>query len=284
MSIVIDKDVSYVVQKTDKPRKKTVIEVAGLDPAAARMSRMFDILVVAAVVFLFAGAIHLHVMLTVGDWDMFADWKDRQYWPLVFPISAIMFPAALQAVFWTFFRLPIGATVGATVLLLATWITRAFNWYVWAGFPFTMSIPSQVLAGAILMDVALLVLRNGLFTSIFGGFVFAFVFWPSNYAILAPYYQPVNHQGMMASVADMVGYAFTRSNTPEYLRIIERGTLRTFGGSVAWISAVFAGFICIFVHQLWWQLGLWASQATFLENSPIITSFMGIKSERRQED
>lgn len=271
---------SVVAPRRDvKAHADTVIGVSGLSPEAAKYSRIFDFLVVAAVITLFAGAIHLHVMLTVGDWDMYIDWKDRQYWPLVMPISMIMFPAALQAIFWINFRLPIGATVGATVLLLTTWLGRYANWWLWTGFPFTEGVPSQVIAGAILMDIALIVLRNGLFTSIFGGFAFGFVFWPSNYSALAPFYLPVEHQGMVASLADMIGYTFPRSNMPEYLRIIERGTLRTFGTSVSWVSAAFAGFICIFMHQLWWQFGVFASQATFLKNSDAVKSFMGVKQQ-----
>ncbi|MFO1353084.1 MAG: methane monooxygenase/ammonia monooxygenase subunit A [Gammaproteobacteria bacterium] len=62
---------------------RQVLEAAGLAPEAARLSRIWDFLVVAAVILLFMGAIHLHVMLTVGDWDMFIDWKDRQFWVLV---------------------------------------------------------------------------------------------------------------------------------------------------------------------------------------------------------
>ena len=275
MSAVTDTDLgSAAPAKTSK----SVIEIAGFTRDAAKYSRIFDFLVVFAVIVLFAGAIHLHVMLTVGDWDMYIDWKDRQYWPLVMPVSMIMFPAALQAIFWNNFRLPIGATVGATVLLITTWIGRYANWWVWTGFPFTEGVPSHVIAGALLMDFALIVLRNGLFTSIFGGFAFGFVFWPENYAVLAPYYVPVEHQGTVASVADMIGYTFPRSNMPEYLRIIERGTLRTFGSSVSWVSAVFAGFICIFAHYAWWYLGVFASQATFLKNNPFVMSMMGLKA------
>lgn len=254
-----------------------IVDVAGLSPEAAKWSRIFDFLVVAAVVTLFMGAIHLHVMLTVGDWDMFVDWKDRQYWVLLMPVSTIMIPAALQAVFWTYFRLPIGATVGVTLLLLATWITRMIQWNVWADFPFSMMVPSTVVAGGILMDVALIIFRNGLFTSIFGGFAFAFTFWPANYAALAQYFQPVDFNGTVASVADLVGYVFNRSNMPEYLRIIERGTLRTFGGSVAWVSSAFAGFICIFMTYIWWQIGMWMSTVRFLPNNDKVTAFMGVK-------
>ena len=61
---------------------ETVLEVSGLSPKAAKLSRIFEFLVVAAVIMLFTGAIHLHVLLLAGDWDMFLDWKDRQFWPL----------------------------------------------------------------------------------------------------------------------------------------------------------------------------------------------------------
>jgi len=260
-----------------RPRAPSVVEIAGFTPEAAKYSRIFDFLVVFAVITLFAGAIHLHVMLTVGDWDMYVDWKDRQFWPLVMPISMIMFPAALQSIFWSNFRLPIGATVAATVLLLTTWIGRYANWWVWTGFPFTEGVPSQMIAGALLMDFALIVLRNAVLTAIFGGFAFGFVFWAANYSALAPFFLPVEHQGTVASVADMIGYTFPRSNMPEYLRIIERGTLRTFGSSVSWVSAVFAGFVCIFVYYAWWKLGEFASQATFLKNNGAIMSYMGLR-------
>ena len=65
------------------PNSREILAVAGLPPEGAKLSRFWDWFVVAAVALLFMGAIHLHVMLTVGDWDMFIDWKDRQFWVLV---------------------------------------------------------------------------------------------------------------------------------------------------------------------------------------------------------
>lgn len=254
-----------------------VLDVAGLTPQAARISRIFDWLVVAAVVTLFTGAIHLHTMLLAGDWDMFTDWKDRQYWPLVLPVVLVMFPAALQAVFWKFFRLPIGATVAATCLMLGVAVTRPVQFMVWTDYPLNMVLPAQMIAGAIVLDVFLLIFRNALFTAIFGGFAFAILYYPSNYTILAPFYVPVSHQGMMASVADLLGYVYPRSSTPEYIRIIERGTLRTFGDSAAWVSALFSGFICIFMHFIWWKLGETMASAKFLPNNRKVMAFMGIK-------
>ncbi len=257
-----------------------VLDLAGLTPQAARVSRIFDFLVVAAVVTLFTGAIHLHTMLLAGDWDMFTDWKDRQYWPLILPVVLIMFPAALQAIFWKYFRLPIGATVAATCLMLGVAITRPVQFVLWTDYPLNMVLPAQMIAGAIVLDVFLLVLRNPLFTAIFGGFAFAFLYYPSNYTILAPFYVPVSHQGMMASMADLIGYVYPRSATPEYIRIIERGTLRTFGDSAAWVSALFSGFICIFMYYLWWKVGETMATNRFLPNNEKVMALMGIKVKK----
>ena len=82
-----------------RPADRELMQVVGMDNEQASLARYFDFLVVAAAFLLFCGAFHLHVMLSAGDWDMFIDWKDRQYWPLIIPIDTIMFPAAVQAAF-----------------------------------------------------------------------------------------------------------------------------------------------------------------------------------------
>ena len=258
---------------------REVLEVSGLPPEAARLSRIWDWCVVAAVALLFMGAIHLHVMLSVGDWDMFVDWKDRQFWVLVFPVSTLMIPAALQAVFWHYFRLPIGMTLGAVLLLVATWITRWMGWHVWGYFPFTMGVPATIIAGAMACDTILLIVRNALLTSTFGGFAFALLFYPSNWPALVAYFLPVEHQGMVASVADLIGYTFPRSGTPEYIRLIERGTLRTYEGTTVWISTFFAGVICIFMHMIWWRIGLAFSTQRFVATSKRFRRFVGLAGD-----
>ena len=47
----------------------------------ARIARAYDYLVLVLALFLFIGSFHLHFALTVGDWDFWVDWKDRQWWP-----------------------------------------------------------------------------------------------------------------------------------------------------------------------------------------------------------
>ncbi len=258
------------------PNTREILAVSGLSPEAAKLSRIWEWCVVAAVALLFMGAIHLHVMLSVGDWDMFIDWKDRQFWVLVTPISMIMIPAALQAVFWHYFRLPIGATLGAVLLIIATWIARVVGWHLWGYFPFSMGVPATMLAGAMALDAILIIVRNPLLASTFGGFAFALLFYPSNWPALAAYYLPVEHQGMVASVADMIGYVYPRAGTPEYIRLIERGTLRTFEGTSVWVSTAFAGFVCIFMHMIWWRIGLAFSTQRFVPNSKRMKQMMGL--------
>jgi methane/ammonia monooxygenase subunit A len=81
---------------------------------------------------------------------------------------------------------------------------------------------------------------------------------------------------MVASVADMIGYVFPRSGTPEYIRMIERGTLRTYEGTTVWISSFFAGVICIFMHMLWWRIGLAFSTQRFVDSSKRFKKFVGL--------
>lgn len=84
----------------------------------------------------------------------------------------------------------------------------------------------------------------------------------------------------LVSVGDYIGYAYTRTSTPEYLRFIERGTLRTFGGHSAVVSAFFSGFVCILVYLLWWYIGMAFARVTTLPNR--MKSFMGLTDGEAQ--
>ena len=256
---------------------REIIKIVGLNKEQAGLARYFDFLVVAAAFLLFCGAFHLHVMLSAGDWDMFIDWKDRQYWPLIIPIDTIMFPAAVQAAFWYYFRLPIGATLCGVCLLTSVWIGTYSYWHLWTMFPIVLNVPSIIIAGCILLDVILLIFRRWIFVACIGAPLFALTFYPSNMAALTGYYVPVEHLGSMASMADVIGYTFPRSATPEYIRIIETGTLRTFEGTSVWVSGAFAAFVCIFLYMLWWQIGMAFSTVKTWSQSPKIKKFLGFK-------
>jgi methane/ammonia monooxygenase subunit A len=100
------------------------------------------------------------------------------------------------------------------------------------------------------------------------------LFWPANWVMLAAYHPPVEVMGNLASVADYIGYAFTRTATPEYLRFIERGTLRTFGGHSSVVSSFFAGFLCILTYLVWWFLGLALTKVLTVPNK--MKKYMGL--------
>ncbi|MGL3104103.1 methane monooxygenase/ammonia monooxygenase subunit A [Bradyrhizobium sp. BR 1432] len=62
---------------------------------------------------------------------------------------AITFPAALQYVFWTKFRLPIAATFAVVCLLFGQWINRYFGFHLWSYFPMSEVIPALLMPGAL---------------------------------------------------------------------------------------------------------------------------------------
>ncbi len=233
---------------------------------SAQLSRYFDLLVVVIMFIAITAAFHLHFMLTVGDWDFWIDWKDRQYWVTATPVVLIMFPAALQYVFWEKFRLPIAATTCMLALTVGIWLSRTFGFQMWSYFPLTLVFPATMIAGGLMLDAVLLLTGSALFTAIVGGMLFGLVFYPANWPLLAPFRLPVEVMNSLVSVGDYIGYAYTRTSTPEYLRFIERGTLRTFGGHSAVVAAFFSGFLCTLTYLLWWYIGKLLAQVITVPN------------------
>ncbi|MDO8768982.1 MAG: methane monooxygenase/ammonia monooxygenase subunit A [Burkholderiaceae bacterium] len=243
---------------------QAVLDVAEMSPKIAKWSRTFDYLIVVVAAFLVWSVTHIHFLLLAGDWDFFIDWKDRQYWVLITPVVTIMMAAAFQAIFWHLFRLPIGATASLLLFLIGVWIVRYHSWQGMAHFPLSLVVPATCLIGALALDAILVLTRSWVLTGVFGGALYGLLFFPSNWVYLAPYFQPVEHMGQMSSIADLIGYTFPRSGTPEYIRIIERGTLRTFQDSANWVSAFFAAFICIFMYILFWWVAIAACGAKYI--------------------
>jgi len=135
------------------------------------------IIVIAA--FLVWAVSHINFLLLAGDWDFFIDWKDRQYWVLIMPISTIITAAAFQSIFWNLFRLPIGATASMMLLLISVWIVRYHGWHTWAGFPLSLVVPASCVMGAIVMDTILVITRSWVLTGVFGGVLFSVLFFPA---------------------------------------------------------------------------------------------------------
>ena len=56
---------------------------------ARRYERIADWLIFAVLFFVLAASFKTSEVLTVGDWDMWVDWKDREWWPLLYPLRAL---------------------------------------------------------------------------------------------------------------------------------------------------------------------------------------------------
>lgn len=235
---------------------KDVYAAAKLPPEAAKMSRMMDLILIPTVLMVIIGSNHLSVMLTAGDWDFWLDWKDREWWPLLTPLMTIFFCGALQYILWVHFRLPIGATLAVTALLLGEWLVRYFGFSMWSNYPINFVMPATLFGTAIIMDTIQILMRgNFVMTGIFGAGLYCALFYPLNYPIFAIYHEPVLYQGTLLSLADLLGFMNIRTGTPEYIRMIETGSLRTFSGHTTLITAAFATFLGILTYWVWWFIG-----------------------------
>ncbi|QNJ96523.1 methane monooxygenase/ammonia monooxygenase subunit A (plasmid) [Mycolicibacterium fluoranthenivorans] len=224
-----------------------------LDPTPAAPERRilgwrWEVLFALSFVPLVIGAFHLNQMLFVGDWSFWADWKDRQWWPLLTPALGIIIPAAVQYIAWDRLRVPIGATVCAVCLVIGEWLSRYFNFDWWAHIPIAYTWPETFLLAAIILDVILLVSRSYVITAVLGGLAWGILFWFFNFPLLAPYLQAVNFHGTLLTVADTMGFEISRTQTPEYLRIIEEGHLRALVSNITIVVALFAGMLSAAVY------------------------------------
>ncbi len=227
--------------------------------------RNIDLLAVPLFVLLFAGIFSFHFALTVGDWDYWVDWRDRRWWPLVTPLSLLVLPAVFGYLLWTRFRLPLSASVALLSFGLASWVSRWLNFEGFAGFPLNMVSPSTFIGLGLILDCVLLLSRSFFFTGLFGAFFFAALVYPLNWTMMAPFHVPVEYNGTLVTVADLMGYEYVRTAIPEYVRIIEESTLRTFGEAVTPLTAVFAGFVAILMYYFWTWIGYLASRAIWIK-------------------
>lgn len=223
-------------------------EAAGLIKAA-------DWLLLVSLFFIILGGYHIHFMLTGGDWDFWVDWKDRRFWPTVIPIVGVTFPAACQAYFWLNFKLPFGATIAVLGLLFGEWVNRYNNFWQWTWFPISLVFPTQLIPSALFLDIVLLLSNSYIITAVVGALGWGLLMYPSNWQILAQYHQGVEVQGLLMTLADLIGFEYVRTSTPEYIRMVERGTMRTFGKDVVPVAAFFSGFVSMIVYFVWWYVG-----------------------------
>lgn len=223
-----------------------------------------DLLVIPVVVLLFMGIFAFHFALLVGDWDYWVDWRDRRWWPLVTPLALSVLPGVFSYVLWERFRLPVAGTLTILCLTLGAWVSRYLNFHLFANFPMNMVWPSTYVALGLIFDCVLLLSRSFVFTGFLGGFLFGLLVYPLNWPLLAPFQVPVELHGTMLTVSDLLGYEYIRTAIPEYVRIIEQSTLRTFGEAVTPLTAVFAGFLNILNTWFWLWVGYLGAKAIWL--------------------
>jgi len=251
------------IEADEKAAKALALDSDSLkNPAALKYYRRFDGIIILILFSFIALGIQIHFALTAGDWDYWIDWRDRRWWPLVSPVSLLMFIGAFTYGIWARLRLPIIGTAVTVLLCLASWCSRYLNFEQFTYFPLSFTFPSTYIGLGILLDCTLLMTRSILVSAIVGAGLFGALVYPMNWPLFAAYRVPLELNGMLMSVADLMGYEYIRTTTPEYLRIIEESTLRTFGGSVTPLTAVFAGFVSIVVYSLFLGLGAWINKLT----------------------
>ncbi len=232
--------------------------VSSTDRAAITRSleRNVDLILFAVIVFAVAGATIFVMSVTIGDWEFWADWKDRRFWPLV-PVAALLvFPAGLAAAFWSRFRLPVACTAVVLLYSLLRWVSAYLNFHLFGGYPMSFVWPSVFIPLAIIVDCTLLITRSVFLTGLIGAFLWGLLVYPANWPLLAAFHEPIMFNGEMLTTADLLGFEYIRTGLPEYIRQVERSLLRTFGDAVTPLTAVFAGFVCTLVFYVSWSIGL----------------------------
>jgi methane/ammonia monooxygenase subunit A len=226
--------------------------------------RVLDLTIAAILVVLFMALYHVFAMLTVGDWDFWVDWKDQRYWILWTPTVLIAMPAAAQFIFWEKFRLPFAATFLTLCLVLAEWLNRVVNMHGWAYFPMDFIWPATLIPCGIVLDVVLMQTGSYVLTAIIGGGAWGALFYPANWVLIARYMVPINVHGFLMTIADAMGYHFIRTGTPEYIRLIDRGTLRSFSDDPVWLSLALAVFLSMVVYAIGMTIGYLFTRSQFV--------------------
>jgi len=209
------------------------------------IDRKWDFMFWFTAAFVVGAAADITRLLFAGDWDFWTDWKDRQWWMTITPFATIIIPSALQYIQWRAWRMPTGATYTATCLFVATWVGRVVQWKYFVNYPINFVWPATWIPAGILIDFLLLQSRSFIITSVIGAGIWTLTFWASNYLMLAPFLQPTTFIGHTLTVADVQGITYIRAQTPEYIRVIERGSLRTFLQEPQYVALAFGTTLAV---------------------------------------
>jgi methane/ammonia monooxygenase subunit A len=216
------------------------------------IDRTWDVMFWVTAAFVVGAAADITKLLFAGDWDFWTDWKDAQWWPLLTPFAIIIIPSALQYIQWLAWKFPTGGVYTALCLWLCAEIGRIFQWGIFVYYPLNFVWPATAVIAGIWLDFVLLKTKSFVLTSVLGGMGFALVLWFTNYVMLSPFLQPTAFMGHTLTLADVQGVEYLRSQTPEYLRLVQQGSLRTFLGETLYVSLAFGATMTV--------VGYWIGQ------------------------
>ncbi len=230
-----------------------------------RLERHVDWMIIIILILIIGAASGFTLAVTMGDWEYWVDWKDRRFWPLVPPVLMMIFPAAVLGITWTKLRIPFGATFAVFSYTLLKWVSLYFNFNVFAGFPMSMVWQSTFIPLAILLDATIVITGSVFITGFVGAFLWGVLMYPVNWVMLAGFHEPILYNGELVTAADLMGFEYIRTGLPEYVRMIERSTLRSFADTVVPLTAVFAGFLCVLVFYVSWAAGTFLCRQTWVK-------------------
>ena len=139
-----------------------------------KMAKVFDVILLLALIGFFTVIPHVSRMLYMGDWDFWVDWKDKLWWPIAGPSSALLVTAVGHYLAWYYLRLPLGATFTAVFVLIGAWLSRIFSFYSMEYYPINFIWPATTIPMALALDLILFWSRSYLVTSLIGGFLMGF--------------------------------------------------------------------------------------------------------------
>src|ERR671926_1394751 len=95
------------------------------------IDRKWDAVFWVSAAFIVGAAANITLLLFAGDWDFWADWKDRVWWPILTPFALVIIGSALQYIQWLAWRFPTGMTHSAGCFLAPAPPRR---WLPWGQF------------------------------------------------------------------------------------------------------------------------------------------------------
>ena len=144
-----------------------------------KMAKVFDVMLLLALIGFFTVIPHVSRMLYMGDWDFWVDWKDklwlahrrperRHVGDRGGPLSGLVLSAPAA-----------GCHVYRSVRFDWAWLSRIFSFYGLEYYPLNFVWPATTIPMALALDLILFWSRSYLVTSLFADFYGGFSFIPS---------------------------------------------------------------------------------------------------------